>query len=155
LDKVSEFRLGFLVHDVSRLRRTVVDKTMKPLGITRSQWWVLANLSRHEGGIMMQTELANVLDIGKVALGGLLDRLEANGMIQRVADPIDRRAKRIEMTDKGAKLLDGIQARASALNADMLHDLTPQEVHATEEVLHRLKKRLIEMDNGLKKEAKK
>jgi MarR family transcriptional regulator, transcriptional regulator for hemolysin len=155
LDKVSEFRLGFLVHDVSRLRRTVVDKTMKPLGVTRSQWWVLANLSRHEGGTMMQTELANVLDVGKVALGGLLDRLEANGMIRRVGDPVDRRAKRIEMTDKGAKLLDGLQARASLLNADMLHDLTPEEVHETEEVLHRLKKRLIEIDNGLKKDARK
>jgi MarR family transcriptional regulator, transcriptional regulator for hemolysin len=155
LDRVSEFRLGFLVHDVSRLRRTVVDKAMKPLGVTRSQWWVLANLSRHEGGTMMQTELANVLDIGKVALGGLLDRLEANGMIQRVADPIDRRAKRIEMTNKGAKLLNGLQARASLLNADMLHDLTPEEVHATEEVLHRLKRRLIEIDKGIKNDIKK
>ena len=52
------FRIGFLIHDVSRLRRTIVDKALKPMGITRPQWWVLANLSRHEGGGMMQTELA-------------------------------------------------------------------------------------------------
>ena len=42
------FRLGFLIHDVSRLRRTVVDKALRPLGVTRSQWWVLANLRSEE-----------------------------------------------------------------------------------------------------------
>ena len=52
-------RLGFLMHDVSRLRRSVFNEFMKPLGVTRSQWWVLAHLSRHDG--MNQTDLANVL----------------------------------------------------------------------------------------------
>lgn len=142
-----QFRLGFLVHDVSRLRRTVVDKALKPLGVTRSQWWVLANLSRHSGEGMMQTELAKVLDIGKVALGGLLDRLEANGYIVRRADPIDRRAKRVEMTPQGAALLDTIQQRAAILNSDMMKGVSTAEILATEDILHRLKLRLIEMDN--------
>ena len=84
-------RLGFLIHDVSRLRRTVVDKALRPMGVTRSQWWVLANLSRHNGDGMMQTELAKVMDVGKVTLGGLIDRLEATGLLKRVADPSDRR----------------------------------------------------------------
>jgi len=69
------FRIGFLIHDVSRLRRTVVDKALRPLGITRSQWWVLANLARDDGTAMTQTELARVMDVGKVTLGGLIDRL--------------------------------------------------------------------------------
>ena len=43
-----ELRLGYLIHDVSRLRRTLFDKWLSPLGITRSQWWVLAFLSRKE-----------------------------------------------------------------------------------------------------------
>src|SRR3546814_12675126 len=65
-------RFGFLIHDVSRLRRVVVDRALKPLGITRSQWWVLAFLSRRDG--MTQTALAADLDLTKVALGGLPDR---------------------------------------------------------------------------------
>lgn len=75
--KSGQFRLGFLVHDVSRLRRTVLDKELKPLGITRSQWWVLANLSRNSGEGMMQTELAKFLDIGKVALDAVMARRPA------------------------------------------------------------------------------
>ena len=67
--------LGFLMHDVSRLRRSVFDEFMKPMAMTRSQWWILAHLSRHDG--MTQSDLANVLDIGKAALGGLIDRFHS------------------------------------------------------------------------------
>src|SRR5438067_11869208 len=51
-----KLRLGFLVHDVSRLRRKAIDRVLKPLGVTRSQWWVLAFLSRRDG--MPQVNLA-------------------------------------------------------------------------------------------------
>lgn len=143
--KPGKFRLGFLIHDVSRLRRTVVDKALKPLGVTRSQWWVLANLSR-DGDGMMQTELAKVLDIGKVALGGLLDRLEANGYVARKADPEDRRAKRVELTADGATLLAAIQERAAVINGEMMVGISEDEILVAEDILSRLKQRLIAMD---------
>ncbi|RYD91977.1 MAG: MarR family transcriptional regulator, partial [Sphingomonadales bacterium] len=66
-------RLGFLIHDVSRLRRTVTDRALRPLGITRSQWWVLAYLSRRDG--MTQSALAADLDLTKVGVGGLVSRM--------------------------------------------------------------------------------
>jgi len=146
----SEFRLGFLVHDVSRLRRTVIDKALKPLGITRSQWWVLSNLARNSSHEMMQTELANVLDIGKVALGGLLDRLEAGGYIERKADPVDRRAKRIGMTPKGEEVLRQMEARGTSLNRETMTGISAEEVRLAEDVMHRMKKRLMEMDAEMK-----
>ena len=83
-DLNTSLRFGFLIHDVSRLRRVVVDRALKPLGITRSQWWVLAFLSRRDG--MTQTALASDLDLTKVAVGGLLDRMEAAGFVERRAD---------------------------------------------------------------------
>lgn len=149
--KAGEFRLGFLVHDVSRLRRTVVDKALSPSGVTRSQWWVLANLSRHDGEGMMQTELARLLDIGKVALGGLIDRLEANGHVVRRADPVDRRAKRIELTESGAALMADIQAHASRLNREMMSGISEEEIAVAEDILYRMKGRLIEMDKSIRR----
>jgi MarR family transcriptional regulator, transcriptional regulator for hemolysin len=146
----TRFRLGFLIHDVSRLRRTVVDKSMKPIGITRSQWWVLTNLSRGSTHEMVQTELARVLDIGKVALGGLLDRLEAAGYIERRADPVDRRAKRVVMTQRGEDILAGMQSRSVALNRDMLDGITPDEIRFAEDVLSRMKRQLIAMDTAMR-----
>jgi hypothetical protein len=76
-----DLRLGYLIHDVSRLRRMMFDRALAPLGITRSQWWVLAFISRKDG--LPQTQLANELDVGKVALGALIDRLETAGFVTR------------------------------------------------------------------------
>lgn len=140
------FRLGFLIHDVSRLRRTVVDKALRPLGVTRSQWWVLANLSRHNGEGMMQTELAKILDVGKVTLGGLIDRLEASGYVTRQPDPVDRRAKRVVMTPKGKKLLSQIERIGRDVNAEIMAGLASNDIARTETVLHKIKQRLIAMD---------
>jgi DNA-binding MarR family transcriptional regulator len=137
------FRLGFLVHDVSRLRRTIADKALKPIGLTRSQFWVLSTLARHEGASMVQTELANVLDLGKVGLGGLLDRLEENGLIVRVPDPIDRRAKRIEMTPAGIALCERGQLCAVEINANMLQGISEEEIALVEDILSRMKRQML------------
>ena len=140
------FRIGFLIHDVSRLRRTVVDNALRPMGVTRSQWWVLANLSRHNGKGMMQTELAKVMDVGKVTLGGLIDRLEASGLVKRQADPSDRRAKRVVMTPKGIKLLADIQEIATEVNARIMNSILRNDIARAETVLYKMKQQLISMD---------
>src|ERR1700724_4859637 len=99
-----DLRLGYLKPDVSRLRRMMFDRALAPLGITRSQWWVLAFISRKEG--LPQTQLANELDVGKVALGALVDRLESAGFVTRTADPVDRRVKRVYVTKQARGLLE-------------------------------------------------
>jgi DNA-binding MarR family transcriptional regulator len=141
------FRIGFLVHDVSRLRRTVVDKALKPIGVTRSQWWVLANLSRHDSADgMVQTELARLMDVGKVTLGGLIDRLEASGYVARRPDPADRRAKRVVLTPDGERLLAEIQKIGEVVNAKIAADIPRSDIARTEDVLRRMKQQLIAMD---------
>src|SRR6516165_12669050 len=106
-DLNTSLRFGFLIHDVSRLRRVVVDRSLKPLGITRSQWWVLAFLSRRDG--MTQTALAADLDLTKVAIGGLLDRMEGAGIVERRADLNDGRARRVYLTRAGTKMVNAIR----------------------------------------------
>jgi DNA-binding MarR family transcriptional regulator len=115
-------RLGFLMHDVSRLRRSVFDELMKPNGLTRSQWWILAHLSRHDG--MIQSDLANVLDLGKAALGGLLDRLEASQLIERRPDDTDRRVKRIYLTNKGTQTIRDMRAKNHEMSERILEGLS-------------------------------
>jgi len=140
------FRIGFLIHDVSRLRRTVVDKALRPLGITRSQWWVLANLARDDGTAMTQTELARVMDLGKVTLGGLIDRLESGGLVRRQPDPADRRAKRIVMTQKGSRLLAEIQTVAREVDTSIMAGIPKSDIARTEALLSKVKQQLIAMD---------
>ena len=146
MSKEHPLRIGFLIHDVSRLRRTAMDKAMKPLGVTRSQYWVISNLTRHNGEGMMQTELANVMNVGKVTLGGLIDRLEDTGYVVRKPDPVDRRAKRIHLTPQGKKLVKKMQAAAERENAKILDGIPENAVAGAEDVLYQMKRRLLEME---------
>jgi MarR family transcriptional regulator for hemolysin len=138
-----DLRLGFLIHDVSRLRRNVSDKAFAPLGITRSQWWVLAYLSRKDG--MPQTQLAQELDLGKVALGGLIDRLQAGRLVKRRSDPTDRRVKRVFLTEDGRDVIERLRAATGPLNAKMLRGIPPGELEVAAKVLHHMKHNLIEL----------
>lgn len=136
-----EIRLGFLIHDVSRLRRVLFDRTLKPLGATRSQWWVLAFLSRDDG--MTQTKLAEELDMGKVGLGGLIDRLEAAGLVERRAEPGDRRAKRVYMTREGRRFVARNRELDQEMNQAILRDISQDDLEATVRTLEAMKQHLL------------
>jgi len=135
-------RLGFLMHDVSRLRRKVFDEAMRPEGVTRSQWWVMAHLSRHEG--ISQTDLADALDLGRSALGGLVDRLEALGLVRRDADAHDRRAKLLYMTPRGQAMIDTMRAKSDRMSEAILQGLDARQRHELAEMLALVKRNLLE-----------
>ena len=118
-------RLSFLIHDVSRMRRSAYDHYMRPLGITRAQWWVLAHLSRHDG--MMQTQLADVLEVGKASLGDVIESLESGGWVSRRPDPSDKRAKRVYLSKSSQGLIKRMTQLEVEFNEKVLADLPPDE----------------------------
>jgi DNA-binding MarR family transcriptional regulator len=139
-------RIGFLIHDVSRLRRTAFDQRMQPLGITRSQWWVLTGVSRHGDDGITQTELASVLDLGKVALGRLIDRLEHSRFIERRTDPADRRINRVYMTRKGHEVLGRMVKIGMQMNSKVMKGISLKRQHQFAETLHEMKANLVALD---------
>ncbi len=139
-------RFGFLIHDVSRLRRVAVDRALKPLGITRAQWWVLAFLSRRDG--MTQTALAADLDLTKVAVGGLLDRMEASGFVERRADQSDGRARRVCLTRAGARMVTAIRESVETVELDILSRVPDEALMQATETLRTLKETLLEIIGG-------
>lgn len=139
-------RAGFMLHDVSRLRRTVYDQRLKPMGITRSQWWVLSNLSRQGSTGLMQIELARLLDVGKVTLGGLIDRLEESGYVQRVPDPVDRRSKRVIPSEKGKALVARLEGVGRNVNKEIMKGISADDEAQLVQILSRMKNNLIELE---------
>jgi DNA-binding MarR family transcriptional regulator len=116
---------GFLVNDVARLMRTVYDRRIRELGLTRAQWWVLTHLFRADG--ITQTELAEVLEIEKPTLGRLLDRLQAKGWVRRTHDARDRRVWRVRLTKEVEPALKTMRAIAAELRRDALAGLSAAE----------------------------
>ena len=141
-----DLRLGYLIHDVSRLRRMMFDRALAPLGITRSQWWVLAFISRKDG--LPQTQLANELDVGKVGVGALIDRLESSGFVLRQADPVDRRVKRVFVTKQARGFLEKLRKETDKFNAQLTHGIDREALEAASDALLAMKHNLLAMSDG-------
>jgi MarR family transcriptional regulator for hemolysin len=109
---------AFLVNDVGRLLRTYADQQARQFGMTRAQWAVLAKLEYIEG--LKQTELADMLDLQPITLTRLVDRLCANGLVERRADPSDRRAKRLYLTAQARPLMNRLAELGEGMMAAVL-----------------------------------
>lgn len=115
--------IAFLIHDVGRLLRTYADQEVRRFGMTRAQWAVLSRLERSEG--LKQAELAELLDLQPITLTRLIDRLCDSGLIERRADPNDRRAKRLFLTPAAKPLMDRLDALGEELMATVLEGIEP------------------------------
>jgi len=135
-----ERSLGFVLHDVSRLLRRRFDGRARTIGLTRSQWSVLAHLSRYEG--INQAALADILEIEPITLVHQLDRLEAAGWIERRLDPEDRRVRLLYLTDRGRPILDRMHELGSETRAEAVAGLSPEEQDRLIDTLLRIKANL-------------
>jgi len=125
--------IAFQIMDVARMLRTYADQRARQFGISRAQWGVLVRLDRSEG--LKQSELAEILDLQPITLTRLLDRLAHNGLIERRADPNDRRANRLYLTpaarplitklaDLGQDMMETVlEGLDDESNARLLHEL--------------------------------
>ena len=117
---------AFILNDVARMLRTYADQKAAQFGITRAQWVVLVRLDRSEG--LKQSELAEVLDLQPISLTRLLDKLAECGLIERRADPVDRRAKRLFLTPAARPLLEKLGDLGEELMATALVGVAPYSV---------------------------
>ena len=132
--------LGFVLHDVARMMRREFDRRAQSIGVTRSQWSVLVHLFRQDG--MQQKALAEQMDITAITLTGLLDRMERDGWVERRADPDDRRAKRIYLTDKVAPMVQTLQKLGKEVRMDALQGLDEQDQEILLQLLLKMRSNL-------------
>lgn len=132
--------LGFLIADVSRLLRRSFDERARSIGVTRPQWRVLTALKRMEGS--NQGALAEFLDVEPITLCRMVDRLEDAGLVERRANPADRRAWRLFLTGKGHELSAELRPLALALFDDAMAGLDEAEQAALEAALETVRANL-------------
>jgi DNA-binding MarR family transcriptional regulator len=95
-----------LLNDVARMMRTRFDQYARSHGMTRAQWIILARLSRQPG--LSQNEMAAICEVEPITVGRLIDRLEMRGLVERRADPADRRIRRLHLLPAAQPILDEI-----------------------------------------------
>lgn len=135
--------VGYLIGDVSRMIRTVYDRRVEPLGLTRAQWRVMTRLNRLES--CTQTELAVELEIEKPTLGKLIERLEAKGWVERRADATDARSKRVFLTPAARPLLKEMYLQADEVIEGVFAGIDREEADRLRDTLGRIKNNLAGM----------
>ena len=105
--------LAAVLSDVSRLMRREFDARARDIGVTRPQWQVLTVLRRNEG--VNQGGLADLLEVEPITVCRMVDRLQEADLVERRADPADRRSWRLFLTDKAHALLAQLRPFADAM----------------------------------------
>jgi DNA-binding MarR family transcriptional regulator len=78
-----------------------------------------------------------MLDIEPITLSRIVDRLEEAGLVERAADPADRRAWRLHVTAKAQPLIAKLHEVADEMIAEAFAGLEPREIEITRKVLAR------------------
>ena len=111
--------VGYLLKDVSRRYVARFERHAEEVSLTLMQCKVLLHLSRSEGA--SQVRLCELTDIEPMMMVRILDRMEADKLLERRPDPADRRARRLYLTRKATPILDEI---------DRIMEVTRNEVFA-------------------------
>src|SRR5215211_5095376 len=140
--------LPYEIGETAHALRKAFGRRAANLGVTGAQWKVLFRLTLHPG--LRQVELADMLDIEAITLSRIVDRLEEAGCVERVADPTDRRAWRLQVTEKAKPLVAKLRAVGSELVEDAFAGLDPEEIARVREVLARVRENIAAGQRGKK-----
>ncbi len=114
---------GFLLTDLYRLIRAEMDRAIAEagIGVTAGEARTLSHAAR--AGTVRQNVLAERMGVEAMTLSGYLDRLEARGLVARLNDPTDRRAKLVELTDAADEVLNTVAEVAAKVRRKAAGDM--------------------------------
>jgi MarR family transcriptional regulator, transcriptional regulator for hemolysin len=134
-DAAAEVDLAFLLGHASHVLTTELTARLASLGITQRGYCVLSNAFP---GDRTQIKLAEQCGMDKTTMVVTIDELEKSGLVERHLSPTDRRARIIVPTDKGRQTLTEAKKVVTAVYADVLGVLPPQERQVLVTALTRL-----------------
>jgi MarR family transcriptional regulator, transcriptional regulator for hemolysin len=137
--------VGMLIHDVARLLRRRIDQRAQAVGMTSAQWRVLSVVARAEfknEEPPNQAALAEQMDLEPISLSRLIDRMEAAGLIERRADPDDRRAYRLYLQEAARPLVAKFRDVATHCMTDAMVGVSDAEIDMVSDVLSRVRNNL-------------
>ncbi|GLQ47755.1 MarR family transcriptional regulator [Dyella lipolytica] len=142
--KTEDISFGYLLNDITLLFRKHFDRRAVKFGLTRAQWRATKVLYHREG--LRQTELAEFLEMEPIAVGRVIDRLQAAGFVERRPDPKDRRAWRLYTTTQASGVIDDMEQIAYELRRECTTGITFEEMSQAMDVMTRLKENLQALD---------
>ena len=118
---------GHLIRRLQQTSTRIFQQHMQALGLdlTSVQFAALSVLRDNPG--IEQARIAALIAYDRATIGGVIDRLERKGYVERHTSDQDRRAKSVRLTDLGRRTLEQVSPIVTALQDDILGGLSETE----------------------------
>ncbi len=108
---------GFLLKEVTRRYTLRFEVRAREISLNLAQAKALVRLEKNEG--VSQARLAELAEVDAMTMVRILDRMEADGLLERRADPTDRRARCLYLTAKARPILSEIWRLSEETRAEL------------------------------------
>jgi MarR family transcriptional regulator, lower aerobic nicotinate degradation pathway regulator len=123
-----EKSVGFLLAKAYQRACALFNEEFDSYGLTPQQFGLLAFLWQEDG--LSQSELSARSQVDRTTIGGIVDRLEKEGLVKRLPHPDDRRAYQVFLSVRGKALEDKLSAVAGRVIRKVTAPLTEDEHQA-------------------------
>lgn len=142
-DRMKEEALYNLASCYALLERKI-GQTLSPFGLSPVKMNALM-MVKHVGGErgLSQVEISKRMIVSAGNITRLIDRLEKDSLVERVAEPNDRRVKLIRITKKGSDLLDSAWPTYQGKVNEILTMLPSRDLQLMPPLLNRFREKLV------------
>ncbi|MGA2709042.1 MAG: MarR family transcriptional regulator [Steroidobacteraceae bacterium] len=125
------------MHNSARAWRQALDRRIKYLGVSQASWLTIAVIAK-AGAPLSQSELADRLAVEGATMVSMVDRLVKAGLVVREPSTIDRRVKRVVLTEAGNRLYAKVKAEAEAFRQELLAHIAVDKLRGATELLEQI-----------------
>lgn len=118
---------GHLIRRLNQISMSVFQERMKAQGLTMTSVQFAAMNAVHANPGIDQARLAGMIAYDRATIGGVIDRLESKGLIERKVSEHDRRARLVHLTPDGEALLETLIPVVRGFQDDILSGLSDEE----------------------------
>ncbi|BDZ52086.1 hypothetical protein GCM10025867_43270 [Frondihabitans sucicola] len=120
--------------------RALIESTLRPYDIGRTQWYVLHQLVTY--GPTLQRDLGQLLELERATLSGIVTALVRKGLVTQEADATDQRQRVLRITDAGRALWSELPDPIAISSSVAFGGADPADLAAARRVLQEATRRL-------------
>jgi len=140
--------VGYIADNSSKIICDAFSERVMKLGVTRVQWIALYYLGKEE--FISQKELAEKMNIKESSVARLLDRMERDGLVERVKNENDKRVTNLRLTDKGKKYAIELLPEGEEFGKLLYKNISDEEMKIFTRVLSKMVSNVNENINNKK-----
>ena len=133
---------GFYIKRISEYIEADANRALEQYGITCSQARVLTYLLKRQDKVTIQKDIENYFEIKHPTVIGILQRMEAKGLIVSTVDQGDKRQKIITLTDSAFELEKTIADHVEDAEQRMAEGMTKEELDTIKNLLYKVYKNI-------------